>query len=61
MKKYFIIIGVLFVALLISVGFFLRTVLFTEGRHYDDVDTGIRVAKGSDKEYISLCKRCFSK
>ena len=42
MKKYFIIIGILIVVLLITVGFFVKTVLFTEGRYYDDVDTGIK-------------------
>ncbi len=42
MKKYFIIIGILIVVLLIAVGFFVKTVLFTEGRYYDDVDTGIK-------------------
>ena len=42
MKKYFIIIGILIVVLLITVGFFVKTVLFTEGRYYDDVDTEIK-------------------
>ncbi|MBQ8782902.1 MAG: hypothetical protein IJZ57_03935 [Clostridia bacterium] len=41
MKKYFIIVGILFIILLISVGFCVKTV-FSEGRHYEDVDTEIK-------------------
>ncbi len=48
MKKYFIIIVILAVVLLITIGFCVKTV-FTEGRHYEDVDTGVYAQVNTDK------------
>ena len=52
MKKYFIIIGVLVVIMIISIVFFIKTVfpvLFTEGRHYKDFDTGVYAQVNPDE------------
>ena len=53
MKKYFIIIGVLVIVLLILFGFCAKTV-FTEGRRYEDVDTGVYAQINPDESLPNI-------